>query len=213
MLAHEAIHLARRAARGRHGVPRAAGRRAARRRASGWTTSGRARCCERAYDGGSPSGERSARVRAPASCRDGGTLDRRPATRGFPRLGLVAERVLTLRELNRATLARQLLLERKRRSARTVIERLVGVQAQWPPARRTSASGPERRASAEERSSASSRAARSSKANLMRMTLHLVTRRDYGSFALRSASRATRISGRTRSASHRRFARSRTAAR
>jgi hypothetical protein len=28
----------------------------------------------------------------------------------------VAERVLTLRELNRATLARQLLLERKRRS-------------------------------------------------------------------------------------------------
>ena len=46
----------------------------------------------------------------------------------------MSERVLTLRELNRATLARQLLLERKRLSPKAVVERLVGMQAQWPPA-------------------------------------------------------------------------------
>ena len=46
----------------------------------------------------------------------------------------VTERVLTLRELNRAALARQVLLERKRLSPIALIERLVGMQAQWPPA-------------------------------------------------------------------------------
>lgn len=46
----------------------------------------------------------------------------------------MAERTLTLREPNRATLARQLLLEGKRLSPKAVIERLVGMQAQWPPA-------------------------------------------------------------------------------
>src|SRR2546426_6452426 len=44
----------------------------------------------------------------------------------------MVERVLTLRELNRATLARQLLLERKRLSPAAVIARLIGMQAQWP---------------------------------------------------------------------------------
>jgi len=42
----------------------------------------------------------------------------------------VADRILTLRELNRATLARQLLLERSAMSVLDGIERLVGMQAQ-----------------------------------------------------------------------------------
>jgi hypothetical protein len=90
----------------------------------------------------------------------------------------VTERVLTLRELNRATLARQLLLQRKRLSPTAVIERLVGMQAQWPPApyvgiwtRTTSF-----RRAALERELASGAVV---KATVMRQTLHLVTRRDY----------------------------------
>ena len=90
----------------------------------------------------------------------------------------MAERVLTLRELNRATLARQLLLERKRLSPAAVIERLVGMQAQWPPApyvgiwtRTTSF-----RREALERNLTSGAVV---KATVMRQTLHLVTRRDY----------------------------------
>jgi hypothetical protein len=88
------------------------------------------------------------------------------------------ERVLTLRELNRATLARQLLLERKRLSPTAVIERLVGMQAQWPQApyvgiwtRTTSF-----RREALERDLANAVVV---KATVMRQTLHLVTRRDY----------------------------------
>ena len=91
----------------------------------------------------------------------------------------VAERVLTLRELNRATLARQLLLGRKRLSARAVIERLVGMQAQWPPAPYV---GIWTRVTSFQRE-ALERELRSGavvKATAMRGTLHLVTPRDYG---------------------------------
>ena len=96
--------------------------------------------------------------------------------------------MLTLRELNRATLARQLLLEPKRLSPAAVIERLVGMQAQSPQApyigiwtRTTSF----RRRSLE-RQIVSGAVLR---ATVMRQTLHLVTRRDYG--VLRSAMSAT----------------------
>jgi DNA glycosylase AlkZ-like len=90
----------------------------------------------------------------------------------------VAERVLTLRELNRATLARQLLLERKRLSPNAVIERLVGMQAQWSPAPYV---GIWTRTTSFRRETLERELARGSivKANLIRMTLHLVTLRDY----------------------------------
>jgi hypothetical protein len=93
----------------------------------------------------------------------------------------VTERVLTLRELNRTTLARQLLLERKRLSATAVIERLVGVQAQWPPAPYV---GIWTRATSFRRETLERALARGDvvKATVMRQTLHLVTRSDYWSF-------------------------------
>jgi len=46
----------------------------------------------------------------------------------------VRVRTLTLRELNRATLARQLLLERRRLPVVRTLERVAGLQAQWAPA-------------------------------------------------------------------------------
>jgi len=89
------------------------------------------------------------------------------------------ERVLTLRELNRAVLARQLLLERKRISPVALIERLVGLQAQWPPApyvgiwTRSASFKPQ----ALERELAKGTVV---KATVQRQTLHLVTPDDYG---------------------------------
>jgi hypothetical protein len=90
----------------------------------------------------------------------------------------VGERVLTLRELSRATLARQLLLERKRLSPTAVLERLVGMQAQWAPAPYV---GIWTRTTSFRRDSLERELARAAvvKATVMRQTLHLVTRRDY----------------------------------
>jgi winged helix DNA-binding protein len=92
---------------------------------------------------------------------------------------VVAEHVLTPRELNRATLARQLLLERKRLSPTAVIERLVGMQAQWPSAPYV---GIWTRTTSFRRRSLERELERGAivKATVMRQTLHLLTRRDYG---------------------------------
>ncbi len=94
-------------------------------------------------------------------------------------LTAVTEPVLTLRELNRATLSRQLLLQRKRLSPTALIERLVGMQAQWPSAPYVGmwSRVVNFRREALERELASGAVV---KANVMRQTLHLVTRRDYG---------------------------------
>ena len=91
----------------------------------------------------------------------------------------MSERVLTLRELNRATLARQLLLERKRLSPKAVIERLVGMQAQSPSAPYI---GIWTRTTSFRRNTLERELRRGAvvKATMMRQTLHLVTRRDYG---------------------------------
>jgi hypothetical protein len=90
----------------------------------------------------------------------------------------VGERILTLRELNRATLARQLLLEPKRLSPTAVIERLVGMQAQLPSAPYL---GIWTRTTSFRREVLERELARAAvvKATVMRQTLHLVTRHDY----------------------------------
>ena len=91
-----------------------------------------------------------------------------------------AERVLTLRELNRALLARQLLLERVHLPVARAVERIGGLQAQWPPApyhalwSRLAGFRIEQL----ERALAARRVV---KASLMRATLHIVSRADYWS--------------------------------
>jgi hypothetical protein len=93
----------------------------------------------------------------------------------------VPDRVLTQRELNRATLARQLLLERKRLSPLAVIERLAGMQAQWAPAPYV---GLWTRIEGFRRETLERALLRGDvlKPTVMRGTLHLVTKRDYPAF-------------------------------
>ncbi|MGH3133466.1 MAG: winged helix DNA-binding domain-containing protein [Gaiellaceae bacterium] len=111
-----------------------------------------------------------------------------------------AERVLTLRELNRATLARQLLLRRARLTARQAVQAVGALQAQLPSSpylalwsrldgfhREKLVRGLQRRAIV--------------KATLMRGTLHLVSSADYLAYAgvfshTRSAELARRLDDR-----------------
>jgi hypothetical protein len=93
----------------------------------------------------------------------------------------LAERVLTLRELNRATLARQLLLERRKLAPLAAIERLAGLQAQWPPSPYI---GLWSRLVAFKREALERAVLRGAvvKPTVMRGTLHLITTRDYPMF-------------------------------
>jgi Winged helix DNA-binding domain len=93
----------------------------------------------------------------------------------------VAERVLTERELNRAVLARQLLLERSKLTLPKALERIGGIQAQYAPAMYV---GLFARLAGFERAALTRALERRSvvQATLMRATIHLVSARDYWPF-------------------------------
>jgi DNA glycosylase AlkZ-like len=97
-------------------------------------------------------------------------------------IGFIPSKVLTLRELNRALLARQLLLARERLPVERAVERLGALQAQYSPSPSlqlwTRLEGFER----EELTRALERR-RLVKALLMRGTLHIVTAADYWAYA------------------------------
>ncbi len=101
--------------------------------------------------------------------------------------------VLTLRELNRALLARQLLLERRKLGVAQAVEQLCAIQAQWPQspyiALWTRLTG-----FTKEQLTRALAQHRVVKAQLFRITLHMTSARDYPSFAavvLQAAREAT----------------------
>jgi hypothetical protein len=91
--------------------------------------------------------------------------------------------VLTVRELNRAMLARQLLLERARLGVMPAIERLAALQAQWAPSPYVALWSRLRDFRREQLWSAIERH-RVIRARLMRGTLHLVSARDFYAYAV-----------------------------
>jgi hypothetical protein len=102
-----------------------------------------------------------------------------------------ADRVLSQRELNRAVLARQLLLERRKEALPRALERIGGLQAQYAPSTyiglwsRLAGFRRDRLTRALERRSVV-------QATLMRVTIHLVSAGDFWPFAIgvRDARRA-----------------------
>jgi winged helix DNA-binding protein len=95
----------------------------------------------------------------------------------------MAERTLTSRELNRAVLARQLLLERSSLSLPKALERVAGLQAQYAPSMYV---GLWSRLDGFERDALTRALERRTvvQATLMRTTIHLVSRDDFWPFAL-----------------------------
>jgi hypothetical protein len=92
------------------------------------------------------------------------------------------ERVLSLRELNRALLARQLLLERRRLNVQQAVERICAIQAQWPQspyiALWTRLIGFRK-----EQLTRALEEKRVVKSQLFRITLHITSARDYPYYA------------------------------
>src|ERR1700716_2054099 len=90
---------------------------------------------------------------------------------------------LTVRELNRALLARQFLLKRQKLSAVDAVERLACLQAQWAPSPYVALWS---RLSGFEREHLPRPIDRGDivKATLMRATLHLVSAREYPAYSL-----------------------------
>jgi hypothetical protein len=96
---------------------------------------------------------------------------------------MAAERVLTQRELNRALLARQQLLERGRMSIPRLLERVGGIQAQYAPSTYV---GLWTRLEGFERDQLTRALERRSvvQGTLMRVTIHAVSARDWWPFAI-----------------------------
>src|SRR6267143_7786 len=90
---------------------------------------------------------------------------------------------LTLRELNRALLARQLLLKRQKLGVVEAIERLACLQGQWAPSPYVALWS---RVSGFERDELTRAIDRGGvvKATLMRATLHLVSASEYAAYSL-----------------------------
>ena len=87
--------------------------------------------------------------------------------------------VLTLRELNRATLARQMLLGRLALPVVTAIERLAALQAQWAPSPYLALWSRLKDFERESLWNAIEKKHAVIRARLMRGTLHLVSARDF----------------------------------
>src|SRR5436853_5576492 len=92
--------------------------------------------------------------------------------------------VLTVRELNRAALARQLLLGRASVPVVTAVERLAALQAQWAPSPYVALWSRLKHFERDELWTAIEKKHTVIRARLMRGTLHLVSARDFYAYAV-----------------------------